>query len=201
MNADGRPLVLVDVDDVLNMIEFSSASRRHLVHHHDWRRGHAYSGGCRYTLIVNPAHGPILRDLAASTGAELAWATTLEDAANQYVAPLLGLPRLPTVTPAPAGDKAAHVVPWTVGRPWVWLDNDETELAAASHLAQQTGQRHLCVPVNPALGLTARDAEQARAWLTGTTTAATGPFDDVNVPCGNAKCPWARPHGGLPEPA
>jgi hypothetical protein len=199
VTADSRPLILVDVDDVLNLIEFSSAARRHLAHHHGWRRGKAWSGGREYQLIVNPAHGRLLRDLAGVAGAELAWATTLEDAANMYVAPLLGLPRLPAVIPAPVGEKAAHVVRWTAGRPWVWLDNDQGELAAASRLARQAGQPHQCVPINPAIGLTARDAELARTWLTGETPGGTPGFNDVNVPCGDASCPWSRSQGGLPE--
>ena len=200
VTADSRPLILVDVDDVLNMIEFSSASRRHLEFHHGWRRGKAWDGFREYQLIVNPAHGRLLRDLADTTGAELAWATTLEDAANMYVSPLLGLPKLPTVVPAPVGGKAAHVVPWTAGRPWVWLDNDEGELMAASRLARQIGQPHRCVQVNPATGLTAKDAEQARAWLAGDTPGGTPAFGDANIPCGDSRCPWRRPQGGLPEP-
>ncbi|MBO0805007.1 MAG: hypothetical protein J2P25_18275 [Nocardiopsaceae bacterium] len=214
VTGESRPLILVDVDEVLNLIGFSSASRRHLAHHHGWRRGKAWSEGREYQLFVNPAHGRLLRDLARSTGAELAWATTLEDAANSYVAPLIGLPRLPAVIPAPVGEKAAHAVPWTAGRRWVWLDNDEDELATASRLARQAGQPHLCVPVNPATGLTARDAELARTWLAGGANRAnranransddgadgeTPEFDDVNRPCGDARCPWARPRGGLPR--
>lgn len=165
--AEGRPLILIDVDDVLNLIEFSSAARRHLAFHHGWRRGKAWSEGREYQLIVNPAHGRILRGLGDATGAELAWATTLEEAANRYVAPLLGLPQLPTVVPAPVGGKAAHVVPWTAGRPFVWLDNDEIELATAERLTRDKGQPHLGVRVDPAIGLTARNVELARgsaAW-------------------------------------
>lgn len=199
MTAGSGPLILVDVDDVLNMIQFSSASRRHLEWHHGWRRGKAWSGGREYQLIVNPAHGRLLRGLANAVGAELAWATTLEAAANMHVAPLLGLPPLPTVIPAPVGGKAAHVVPWTAGRPWVWLDNDERELAAASRLAQEAGQPHLCVPVNPATGLTAGNAEQARAWLAREPPGGAPAFGDVNVACGDARCPWSRARGGLAE--
>ena len=196
-----KPLILVDVDDTLNLIEFSSAARRHLGFHHGWRRGKAWSDGREYQLLVNPAHGRLLRELAAVTGAQLAWATTLEEAANRYVAPLLGLPRLPVATPAPVGDKAAHVVPWTSGRPWVWLDNDEDELAQASRLAWAAGQPHLCVPVNPATGLTARHAELARAWLAGETPdRESGAFEDVARPCDHPRCPWAKPRGGLPQP-
>ena len=173
ITAQNTPLILVDVDDTLNLIGFSSAARRHLAFHHGWRRGKAWSGGREYQLLVNPAHGRLLRELAAVTGAQLAWATTLEEAANRYVAPLLGLPALPVVTPAPAGEKAPHVVPWTDGRPWVWLDNDKEELATASRLARAAGQPHLCVAVNPATGLTARRAELPRAWLAGKHPAKT----------------------------
>lgn len=116
------------------------------------------------------------------------------------MAPLLGLPRLPVVTPAPRRRKAAHAVPWTGRRPWVWLDNDIGELDAASGLARAVRQPHLCVHVDPATGLTARHAELARAWLAGEAPGAgAGAFEDVTLPCGHPKCPWARPGGGLPE--
>lgn len=194
-----KPLILVDVDGVINhRIMFSSSARRHLAHRHGWRTGRAWSNGEASALIVNPAFGQLLRSLAEDTGAELAWATTWEDAANLYIAPLAGLPQLPVAAPAPYKAKAGHVVPWTGGRPWVWLDDSERELAAADLLANQAGQPHLCVRVNPARGLTAADVTQARAWLSGKPAGDAPAFADVNVPCGDARCPWSRPHGGLP---
>lgn len=199
MSSQARPLILVDVDDVLNMAGFSSAARRHLAFYHGWRRGKAWSEGREYPLLVNPAHGRLLRDLAAATGAELAWATTMEETANLYIGPLLGLPPLAVAAPAPFREKAQHVVPWTGGRPWIWLDNDTRELAAASAVARETGQPHLCVPVNPAIGLTARDAAAARAWLAGQALGGPVP-EELSQPCGREKCPWARSGGGLPQP-
>jgi hypothetical protein len=197
--AESRAVVLVDVDDVVNTPEFSSAARRHLAFHHGWRRGKTWCDGRELPLFVNPAHGRLLLDLAAATGAELAWATTLEESANLHVAPLLGLPRLAVVTPAPFGEKAAHVVPFTAGRPWVWLDDSAAELAAADRLARASGQPHLGIQVDPATGLTARHAELARAWITGADPReGNGAFADLNTPCGDEKCPWRQPKGGLP---
>ena len=118
--------------------------------------------GRRYLLFLNPEHGAWLRDLAAQTGAELAWASTWEDHANQFVGPVIGLPRLP-FAPAPVHDKAASVVPWTGGRPFAWLDDSPHELAKAELLA--IGQPHLCVRVDERTGLTREHLFQVRAWL------------------------------------
>lgn len=42
---------------------------------------------------LNPAHGPALLRL----GYDLCWATTWMDTANEWIAPAIGLPRLPYV--------------------------------------------------------------------------------------------------------
>lgn len=163
MSAQSRPLVLLDVDGPLNP-PFSSRQRSRLGYHGGWRRKKAWVDGQQYRLFVNPEHGDWLRGLAAEAGAELAWASTWEEHANLWVAPLIGLPSLP-VAPAPPRAKAGSVVPWTAGRPFAWLDDDERELAEASRLAGC--QPHLCVLVDERTGLTRDHVEQVRAWLKG----------------------------------
>src|SRR6266487_2014330 len=57
-----RPLILVDVDGVLN------PARSHALGY----RGHwVFPGGLAHRLLLNPSHGPMLTELAGVAGAEL----------------------------------------------------------------------------------------------------------------------------------
>jgi hypothetical protein len=160
--------LLVDVDGVLNP-EFTAKERRRKCYHDGWLARSGYQEGRRFPLFLNPAHGPALWALAEQTGAELAWATTWNDNANAWVGPVLGLPTLP-VAPAKRWSKAETVVPWTEGRPFVWLDDEPYVVEDCARFA--IWQPHLVVPVNPRVGLTSGDLGAARAWLKGTEQAA-----------------------------
>jgi hypothetical protein len=155
--------VLLDVDDVLNP-DFSAAVRKRLVHRDGWVTRWCDLPEGRFRLFVNPRHGTWLRELVRETGVRLAWGTTWQDAANQYVAPLLGLPRLP-VAPMMAGTvKAPSMVPWTEGTPFAWIDNDEWELGVARRLAEGIGQEFLPVLVDERTGLTEEHIARVRDW-------------------------------------
>ena len=117
-----RPLILVDVDGVLN-VAASAAVRRRLCYHEGWRQKRVELNVGAFRLFWNPASGPLLRKLADETGAELAWGTTWEEYANLVVGPLVGLPRLPVCPVADFPHKANGIVPWTGGRPFVWFDD------------------------------------------------------------------------------
>ena len=173
---DDRPLILLDVDGVIN-VTASAAVRRRRCFHDGWRQVRVPAGGYSYRIFCNPAIGPMLLKLAEETGAELAWATMWEEYANQGIGPLLGLPRLP-VAPAQfrrAGHgtymetgikwdtKADSVVPWTKGRPFVWFDDESSEAWRASELA--AAQPHLLVLVDEHEGLTQAHITLARSWL------------------------------------
>ncbi|MFC5187735.1 HAD domain-containing protein [Actinomadura harenae] len=160
------PLVLVDVDGVLN--PFRRPHRR-------FRHHRVHPDGQSFRVWLDARHGRMLRALAAEGGAELAWATYWEDEANQWIGPRLGLPRLPFV-PVPAFPgveegrslgawKARHVAAWTGGRAFVWF---EDQADAAETLAGTPGVGdHLLVRVDPVTGLTPEHFEEAAAWLTG----------------------------------
>ncbi|WP_051468714.1 HAD domain-containing protein [Actinomadura oligospora] len=160
------PLVLVDVDGVLN--PFRRPDR-------NFRRHRVEPDGQSFRVWLDARHGRMLRALAAEHGAELAWATYWEDDANLWIAPPLGLPRLPFV-PLPrfpgieegrslGAWKARHVAAWTGERPFVWF---EDEPDAAESLADNPGVGdHLLVGVDPVTGLTAEHIETAATWLTG----------------------------------
>jgi hypothetical protein len=157
-----KPVVLVDVDGVLNPIERGPGYRRH----------RATPDGITYRLWLNAAHGPMLRTLAADTGAELHWASFWRDSANDWIAPKVGLPQLPHVPIPPlpiesgmtlGGWKARHVAEWAGRRPFVWFE-DEPDAPAALLTEPGLGD-HLLVPVDPVVGLTDEHIEQARGWL------------------------------------
>lgn len=86
--------------------------------------------GTTYPLLLNPAHGPAL--LALTDVFELAWATSWNELANEFVGPRLGLPRLPVAfvhaslrTPNPRlSFKTDQLAAWTAGRAFAWVDDE-----------------------------------------------------------------------------
>jgi len=159
---DGRPLVLLDVDGVLNLGLFASSKQRsRLAYRSGWYSGRAGDPSYGERVLLNRAWGPMLRSLAEA-GAELAWASAWMQAANWYIGPLLGLPEL-RWAPAVHRRKAYTVVPWTEGRPWAWLEDREDELTVASGLSR--GRPHLPVLVDRATGLTQEYVSQVHGWL------------------------------------
>ena len=157
-----RPLILVDVDGVLNVIT-SAKERRRLCYHESWRQKRVELPAGAFRLFWNPETGPLLRNLAADTGAELAWGTTWEEYANLVVGPLVGLPELPVCPVADFPHKAHGIVPWTAGRPFVWFDDEPDATEVTARLAG--AQPHLVVPVDESEGLTERHIAAAREWL------------------------------------
>jgi Swiss Army Knife RNA repair-like protein len=158
------PLILVDVDGVLNPARADAGGyRRHWVFPH----------GLAHRLLLNPSHGQMLTELAEAAGAELVWASYWQNQANTWIAPRVGLPSLRFVPiPAPwrprarssLGQwKARHVAAWIGQTPFVWLEDDP---GVPRQLAQQPGlERHLVVAIDPAIGLTHHHIAQARKWL------------------------------------
>lgn len=160
-----RPLVLLDVDGVLNLGLFMSSRRRSRLRGDEgWlstRAGGDVHDRWAERIVLNRRWGPMLRSLE-DDGAELAWATAWNQGANWFISPLLGLGRLP-VALALDGAKAGTVVPWTRGRPWAWLEDREFELEDASALAG--GVPHLPVLVDPQRGLAGDHVERVREWI------------------------------------
>lgn len=158
------PLVLVDVDGVLN----PSLSRTE-----GYRRHWVFPGGIAHRLLLNPGHGPMLLELAEASRAELVWATYWRARANTWIAPRIGLPHLRFVPvpprwrsrtrSAPGIWKARHVAAWAGRTPFVWLEDDPT---VAGYLAEKPdlGQ-YLVIKIDPAIGLTRHDLDTANIWL------------------------------------
>lgn len=156
------PLVLIDVDGVLN-VAASAKVRKRLVYHEGWIQKRVDAGGLVFRLCVNPASGGWLRKLAAETGAELAWGTTWEEYANLCVGPLIGLPPLRHAVVRDGGHKADGIEPWTQGRPFVWFDDEPDAAEVTARLAGT--QPHLVVYVDERTGLTEAHVTEAREWL------------------------------------
>jgi hypothetical protein len=151
-----RPLLLVDVDFTLNP-DFSGTwdgPGGDPLRDAGWvvLDGFAMNGR---PVWLNRYHGLGLLHAAEATGARLAWATRWHDLANQVISPALGLPQMP-VAPCPPGPKLDSVIPWTRGRPYAWLDDEQDVIDGC-------GGRG--VKVDPVAGLTGADLEQAVALL------------------------------------
>ena len=162
MDADPRPLVLVDVDGVLNVLA-SAKRRRPLAYHEGWVQRRVDVGGLTFRLFVNPRTGGWLRKLADEAGAELAWGSTWEEYANPCVGPLVHLPALRWAPVRDGKHKADGIVPWTQGRPFVWFDDEPDAAEVTARVAGD--QPHLVVPVDESAGLTEDHVAVAREWL------------------------------------
>ncbi|MCF3960511.1 HAD domain-containing protein [Streptomyces fuscigenes] len=121
---------------------------------------------------LDPAMGPRLMALRC----RLVWATTWMGAANDLVAPRVGLPSLP-VLDGPDSDidegprglhwKTRRVVEWADGRPFIWVDDEITAIDRFWVDATRTGPS-LLHRVDPAKGLTDADFSALADWISGT---------------------------------
>jgi hypothetical protein len=127
-----RPLLLLDVDGVLNPIgRLPSDGVPDGFHEHR-------IAGLR--VLLNPSHGVWIRELA--TRYEVAWATSWEHDANDLIAPLLGVPvDLPVVT-FEASDagwmvKLPAIAAFAADRPTAWVDDQISDADRAWADARQ----------------------------------------------------------------
>lgn len=157
-----KPLILIDVDGVLNPWHKQGPH---------WQEHRAVAGNGSFRVILNPDHGPMLLTLAAETGAELVWATTWEHHANLSIGPLIGLPELPVIEVSSGPDvpgvlwKTPAVAEYVKGRPFVWLDDDLTADDSRYLKTHDGVGEYLIVHVGPKKGLTPKHVEMAAAWL------------------------------------
>ncbi|WP_329351226.1 hypothetical protein OG226_36590 [Streptomyces sp. NBC_01261] len=149
-----RPLLFLDVDGPLNPYAAQPE-----------RRPEGYTT-IRVTVPdrprplrvwLNPAHGPALLDL----GYDLCWATTWMAAANRWIAPVVGLPELPYVDfgdglfaerPDGVHWKTETIVAYAEGRPFAWVDDEQSAPDGEFVTAHHPGPA-LLHHVNPRLGL------------------------------------------------
>jgi hypothetical protein len=154
-NGDRRPILLVDVDGVLNPWEAESTP--------DGFGEYSFFPGER--VLLSPGHGKLLTGLARDY--ELVWATAWEHNANRLICPVLEMPELPVIEfPMSGRDLFFRKLPSVINavgdRPCAWIDDvhrpDHYEWAAGR------GVPTLLVDVNPAEGFTAEIAGQLTDW-------------------------------------
>ncbi|MGV9264965.1 HAD domain-containing protein [Kitasatospora sp. NPDC003701] len=161
-----RPLLFLDVDGPL--IPFGAAS------YPTWPTVSEPPDADVNPLLsrIDPEHG---RRLAALP-CEVVWATTWMADANECIAPRIGLPQLPVVVwpePSDLDDqdersglhwKTRALVEWAAGRPFVWVDDEVTDIDRAWVAAHHRGPA-LLHRVDPRRGLTDGDCAAIDSWL------------------------------------
>jgi hypothetical protein len=165
-NGDPRPLLLVDVDGVLNpwlAIECPPGFREY-----NFFRGER--------VLLSEDHGGLLRDLSNSF--ELVWATAWEHRANRLICPVIALPLLPVIEfPLSGTDFAFRKLPSVIesvgDRACAWIDDEHHP--AHHEWARERGAPTLIVDIDPAVGLTAAVAAELRAWATGLRSDGSDP--------------------------
>jgi hypothetical protein len=154
-----QPLLLVDVDGVLNPLAATQPSASY--------QRHQLLG---YELWLTREHGTWLDELA--TVFELTWATAWEHDANRLIAPAIGLADPLPVIEFHEGRMAAEGI-WkrpaveraTAGRPFAWADDDfgPSDLAWAQRRTA-AGAPALLLACDPLVGLTRGHVEVALSW-------------------------------------
>ncbi len=150
-----RPLLLLDVDGVLNP--------------YGWRRlpagyePHALFA-CEQPVAINPDHGVWIAEAARLL--DLAWVSSWNDEANRWLAPLLGIPPLPVVAmptpPFEAAEKVPLVAAYAGERPTAWIDDLHGPEATA--WADDRIAPTLLVSTDPAVGLTRPVIDRVLGW-------------------------------------
>lgn len=163
---DCRPLLFLDVDGTLLSSDGWAEFDASLI---DWQEWQSHR---------NPRLAGMDRALGRhllALGCELIWATAWMHDANEVIAPLLGLPRLPVadLPEAPLGDpvgtlhwKTAALVATASGRRFVWVDDEISDIDSAWVGAHHGGPA-LLHRVDPRSGLTEADLAQIGDWLSG----------------------------------
>ncbi|MFI2199310.1 hypothetical protein ACH47Z_00725 [Streptomyces sp. NPDC020192] len=163
-----RPLLFLDVDGPLN--PYAAQPERRPEGYTTIRVPCAYRRPLRVWL--NPEHGPALLRL----GYELVWATSWMEEANVWISPVVGLPAdLPYVEfgtglfaerPDGVHWKTEAIVAYAEGRPFAWVD-DEQSPADSAYVADRHSGPALLHHVNPRIGLREGDFTALRKFVAG----------------------------------
>ncbi|WP_328870519.1 hypothetical protein OHT76_10635 [Streptomyces sp. NBC_00287] len=159
-----RPLLFLDVDGPLN--PWAAQPERRPEGYTTLRV--ALHPGRPLRVWLNPSHGPALLALDY----DLCWATTWMDAANRWIAPVVGLPELPYVDfgtglfaerPDGVHWKTAAIVEYAKGRPFAWVDDEQSE-ADERYVAENHPAPALLLHVNPRIGMREPDFRALEEW-------------------------------------
>ncbi|MFE0581247.1 hypothetical protein [Streptomyces sp. NPDC058874] len=166
-----KPLLLIDVDGPLNPYA-ARAQRRPAGYSTHRMRPTGWSEKERAKPLrvwLNHGHGPEL--IALAKAYELVWATTWKDEANDWIGPLLGLPRLPFVDwpvmhgRAPAGTfwKTQYILEYAGERPFAWIDDDITAMDR-EWVDRHHPARTLLMRIDEQIGLAREDFDALANW-------------------------------------
>lgn len=156
------PWLLVDVDGVLSpYLHAEEAQRRGLARHavyHD-------EDAATYPLNLNPEHAQWLLDLQEQGLFRLAWATWWKESANTQIAPLIGMPSLPSIplpTRRPGLTKGPGILELVGTDPFIWIDDDMSD-GVRDYLADRH-VNHLIIQPDHQIGLTRKHLNFALDW-------------------------------------
>jgi hypothetical protein len=168
-----RALLLLDVDGPLNPCEAKAHRRPHGYETFRLRPSDLHPSEKPFRVWLAPEHGPMLRRFAEQHDLEMVWATTWQHDANTMIGPKIGLPELPVIEFKGLFNsdawKWAAVADYADGRPLVWFDDDFAlpwhSRAATVFQQVREGLPTLLHRVDPRIGLTVLDLNQAGRWL------------------------------------
>jgi hypothetical protein len=157
-SSDPRPVLLVDVDGVLNpwLAEYCPDG----YHEYDFFPGER--------VLLSPGHGELLTSLASAY--ELVWATAWEHRANRLICPVLAMPELPVIEfPLGGRDQMFRKLPSVIDavgeRPCAWIDDAHQPDHYA--WAQERAVPTLLIDIDPAEGLTRDVIATLAGWAAG----------------------------------
>jgi hypothetical protein len=183
-----KGLLLLDVDGPLNPYRARLFGRTGYLPYSDTFGDWGVARGVRryrgYRVWLNAGHGALLMALAAETGLELVWATAWRQAANERIAPAIGLDPIPVIDYPPddadidergrlhwrpgGGWKWPAATAYAAGRPLAWLDDEHDGLdhapARAAFDRDRAGSPTLLCHVDPRTGLRAVHLDRIRRW-------------------------------------
>ncbi|GHF88647.1 HAD domain-containing protein [Streptomyces griseosporeus] len=163
-----RPLLFLDVDGPLNPW---AAKPERRPEGYTTIRVPVASRPRPLRVWLNPSHGPALQALPY----DLCWATTWKADANRWIAPVLGLPALPYVDfgarllrerPDGVHWKTEALVEYAAGRPFAWVDDEQSPLDDA-YVTDRHPAPALLHHVNPRVGLRTEDFTALEQFATG----------------------------------
>ncbi|WP_324652678.1 HAD domain-containing protein [Georgenia sp. H159] len=155
-----RPLLMLDVDGVLNPYGASHPPSSYADHH-------MFPG--EEPVRVNPEHGVWITK--ASSVLDVAWASSWNDDANTLLVPLLQMAPLLVVRMPPPPfepkEKVPAIAAYAQQRPVAWIDDLHTP--EAHRWATGRGVPTLLITIDPAIGLTRDSIDRVIAWATAST--------------------------------
>ena len=171
-----KPLLLIDVDGVLNPFQSSSPPPGFNTHFIKAKsrspQNISEEEGRTYKLFLSSRHAEWLQSLQER--AELVWATTWGDfdQANRLLSPIFSLPSLPTIQldysclhsfDCPPTWKLASIQAFAKDRPLIWLDDDLHQDAFA--WAAQRPSPTLLILCNPIVGWVRKEYDKILRFL------------------------------------